>query len=401
MDLLLFLKSQIQRNVKFNNYTAFTLIILFSFTFVTFGNAQIVEIPDKFTLKKIVIDAGHGGHDNGTSGSRHKEKNLALDYALLVGKKIKQELPGINVIYTRTTDKFIPLKERAQIANRNDADLFISIHCNGGSRSASGTETFVLGLHRNEDNLKVAMRENTSILLEDDYTHHYGNFDPTSPEAYILFNLFQSANLDQSLDIASIVEKQFSKEGRRSRGVKQAGFLVLRETTMPSILVETGFLTNRSDENYLASQQGKEKVAQSIFQAVREYKTNLDKEAERIMMKNEAYRKQVEEERRKAEEERTRKEESAWAWPSLRTVDTSSDTYFVQVLVSKNYDKGEDTFSPFNNIIINRIDIIDSYKYLIGPYSTKEKAEEIHKQAQQNGFRDAYILRYKNGKIVR
>ena len=380
--------------MKFNNYTAFIFIILFYFVGVTTANAQVVEVPDKFKLKTIVIDAGHGGHDNGTSGSRHKEKTLALEYALLVGKKIEAQMPGVNIIYTRTNDTFIPLKERAQIANRNNADLFISIHCNGGSKTASGTETFVLGLHRNEDNLKVAMRENTSILLEDDYTHHYGNFDPTSPEAYILFNLFQSANLNQSLDIASLVEKQFSNEGRRSRGVKQAGFLVLRETTMPSILVETGFLTNRNDEIYLASTNGKEKVAQSIFEAVKEYKANLDKEAERIMMKNEAYRKQV-------ELEQKRKQESAWAWPSLRTINTTDDTYFIQVLVSKDYDKNKSVFAPFENIVMSRIDVIDSYKYLIGPYQSKSEAEAAHKKAQENGFRDAYLLHYRNGKIVR
>lgn len=380
--------------MKINNYTALPLIILLHICFVTTVSGQMSTIPDKFKLKTIVIDAGHGGHDSGTSGRIHKEKDLALDYALLVGQKIEKHLPNINVIYTRTSDKFIPLKKRAQIANSNQADLFISIHCNGGSRTASGTETFVLGLHRNEDNLKVAMRENASILLEDNYTHHYGYFDPTSPEAYILFNLYQSAHLDQSLDIAKIVESEFINDGRRSRGVKQAGFLVLRETTMPSILVETGFLTNRSDEKYLASRQGKENIAQSIFEAVKEYKANLDKEAERILMKNDALRKKIEEERR-------RKEESAWAWPSLRTVNTINDTYFIQVFVSKDYNKGKEAFAPFTNIVMDRIDIIDSYKYLIGPYKNKAEAEAIHKKAQENGFRDAYLLHYKNGKIVR
>jgi len=205
-------------------------------------------------LKTIVIDAGHGGHDNGTSGTYNKEKTIALDIALKVGKMVEQQMPNVKVLYTRKSDKFVSLKQRAAYANRHNADFFISVHCNGGSKTASGTETFVLGLHRNKDNLQVAMRENNSILLEDDYNQHYGNFNPNSPEAYIIFNLYQDAHLSQSLDLASLIETEFKNTAkRRSRGVKQAGFLVLRETAMPSILVETGFLTNRNEENFMAS----------------------------------------------------------------------------------------------------------------------------------------------------
>lgn len=371
------------------------MIILYLSIYVTTSVAQSTfEIPEKFQLKTIVIDAGHGGHDNGTSGKYQKEKELALEYSLLAGEKIQQNIPGIEVLYTRKTDKFIPLKDRAQFANRHNADLFISIHCNGGSKTASGSETFVLGLHRNEDNLKVAMRENNSILLEDNYTQHYGQFDPSSPEAYILFNMFQNASLEQSLNLASIVEDRFKDNQRRSRGVKQAGFLVLRETTMPSVLVETGFLTNRQDEQFMSSKEGKEKIANAIYLAVKEYKAQLDAEAERILLKNEAYRKKV-------EEERKRKMESQWAWPSLRTIDLGNEAYFVQVFVSKDYDKGKEEFSPFTNIVMDRIDVIDSYKYLIGPYKSKNEAEKAHKRAQENGFRDAYILTFKDGKIVR
>lgn len=390
-----------QRNVKFNNYSALILLLCFCLSVTTTFSQSDFAIPDKFKLTTIVIDAGHGGHDNGTSGKVHKEKDLALDYSLKVGKKIEKEMPDVKVLYTRTTDTFIPLKDRAHFANRNNADLFISIHCNGGSSTALGTETFVLGLHRSEDNLKVAMRENNSILLEDNYTSHYGNFDPSSPEAYILFSMYQNVNLDQSLDLASLIERQFSSSGRRSRGVKQAGFLVLRETTMPSILVETGFLTNRSDENFMASAGGKEKVAESIFNAVKVYKEKLDKEAERIFKQRMKEDAEFRAEQEKKQEELNRKLESAWAWPSLRTVNMSGDKYFVQVLVSKDYNKGKTVFQPFENIIMSRIDIIDSYKYLIGPYKSREEADKVHKKAQETGFRDAYVLHYKEGKLVR
>lgn len=392
--------------MKINNKPTQTLLLCL-LLFVTDGFSQ--TSIDKFTLKTIVIDAGHGGHDNGASGKHQKEKDMALAYSLRLGRYINNEYPEINVLYTRKTDKFVPLRERAQFANKNKADLFISIHCNGGSTTATGTETFVLGLHRNEDNLKVAMRENNSILLEDDYNQHYGSFDPTSPEAYILFNMHQSSHLDQSLDIAKHVEENFKNQtGKRSRGVKQAGFLVLRETTMPSILVETGFLTNEQDEQYMASEKGKNKIAHSIFLAVKEYKKALDKEAERILQKQVAQQRALKQQReaeakRKAEieEQKKRKLESSWAWPSIRVQDNEGDTYYIQVLVSKSYSKGKDSFQPFSNIVMSRIDVIDSYKYLIGPYKRKKDAIPVHKKAQNSGFRDAYILHFNNGKIVR
>ncbi len=348
---------------------------------------------NKFNINTVVIDAGHGGHDNGTSGLNFKEKDVALDIALSLGRKIEATYPSVRVIYTRTTDKFIPLKKRAMIANQNQADLFISIHCNGGSKVVSGTETFVLGLHRSEDNLKVAMRENNSILLENDYMQHYGSFDPSSPQAYILFNLIQSASLNQSLQVADYIEKAFTSSGRKSRGVKQAGFLVLRETTMPSVLIETGFLTNRNEENYLASSSGKEQISSSIFNAFQNYYKEIRAESERIQQEKA-------EQNRILEEERKRREESNWAWKSFRTIALSGDNYFVQLLVSKDYNKGKDIF-PYDNMIISRIEVIDSYKYLLGPFKTKEEADRAHKQAQSDGFRDAYILLFRDGKIVR
>jgi len=371
-----------------------TLMVTFSFcTYAQYGGGKT------YTVKTVVIDAGHGGHDHGTSGTRFKEKDVALDIALKVGKMIENQVPEVKVLYTRKSDKFISLKERAQFANRNNADLFISIHCNGGSTRASGTETFVLGLHRNEDNLKVAMRENNSILLEDDYNQHYGNFQPNSPEAYIIFNMHQSSHLSQSLDLASMVEEEFKDvANRRSRGVKQAGFLVLRETAMPSVLVETGFLTNKTEEGYLSSRNGKEKLATSIFSAFKSYKDKLDKEAARIRAKKIQEQKEAAEAEAKRIEEEKRKTESAWAWPPLRRNHQKGEYYFIQLLVSNSYDKGPETFKGMDNVVMDYIKRADSWKYMIGPYKTREEAQKAQLEAREKGFRDAFVLRYLDGK---
>ena len=200
-----------------------------------------------YTLRTVVLDAGHGGKDNGCSGSKgSSEKKLTLEYTLLLGSMISRAYPDVEVIYTRKKDEFIELHERANIANRSKADLFISIHCNWNpNSSAYGTETYVLGLHRAKDNLEVAKRENASILLESDYDRKYEGFDPNSPEGNILLSISQNAHIDQSISIADKIESEFvSNNERYSRGVRQAGFLVLRQTSMPAILIETGFLSN-------------------------------------------------------------------------------------------------------------------------------------------------------------
>ncbi|MCB0754918.1 MAG: N-acetylmuramoyl-L-alanine amidase [Flavobacteriales bacterium] len=230
-----------------------------------------------YRMKTIVVDAGHGGKDPGNLGTgryKTKEKDIALDVALRVGSYIKTQFPEINVLYTRETDVFIGLDERAEIANKAKADLFISIHCNAFPNPASnGVETFVLGLHKNQENLQVAMKENSAIFLEDDYKTKYEGFDPNSPESIIALTIMQSAFLQQSLSISAYIQKQFKERvGRRDRGVKQAGFLVLRKTTMPSILVELGFLTHAPEEDFLNSENGKAYMASAIFRGFKEYK---------------------------------------------------------------------------------------------------------------------------------
>lgn len=230
-----------------------------------------------YAIKTVVIDPGHGGHDTGCIGAISKEKQVALDIALRVGAYIEANCPNVKVIYTRKTDVFIPLIDRARIANNAKADLFISIHCNASkNKTAYGTETFSMGLHVANANLDVARRENAVILLEEDYEANYEGFDPNSPEAYIIFSLYQNVNLDKSLSIAAKVQEKFEKLERINRGVKQAGFLVLYKTNMPSILIETGFLTNRDEEKYMNSEEGQDSIASSIYEAFLEYKAEME-----------------------------------------------------------------------------------------------------------------------------
>ncbi len=231
-----------------------------------------------YTLDKIVIDAGHGGKDPGCSGHGSREKEITLEIALKLGDYIRQNLPDVEVIYTRTEDVFIELDERANIANKNNADLFISIHCNSVPNSpAHGTETFVMGQDKSAANLSIAKRENDVILLEEDYLTSYDGFDPNSPETHIIFSLYQNAFLEQSVRFASLCEDQFKNRAmRKSRGVKQANFLVLYKTSMPSVLIETGFLSHSAEEKYLLSDNGQSYIASAIYRAFKIYKEDVE-----------------------------------------------------------------------------------------------------------------------------
>jgi N-acetylmuramoyl-L-alanine amidase len=241
-----------------------------------------------FGVHTVVIDAGHGGHDSGCLGKKTKEKDVALGIALKLGGYIESHFPEVKVLYTRKTDEFVELHKRADIANNAHADLFICIHCNSActfdrrkkkeicNPETDGVETWVMGLHKSEANLEVSKRENEVVLLEKDYTKQYDGFDPNSPEANIIFSLYQNTFLDQSLRIASYIQNEMKQRGRGGRGVKQAGFLVLYKTSMPSILIETGFLSNPSEESYLASQKGQEEMALSIYKAFKTYKLSFE-----------------------------------------------------------------------------------------------------------------------------
>lgn len=228
----------------------------------------------KSRVQSVVLDPGHGGHDPGTNGLASKEKAVALSIALNVEKLLKANAPDLQVDMTRRDDRFIELDERAAIANRQKASLFVSIHCNANkNRTVFGTETYAMGLHKTDDQLEVAMTENASINLEKNAAIAYDGFDPKSPEAYILFSLTQNAYLRQSLSLANRIEHNFKNAAKRhSRGVKQAGFLVLWKTTMPAVLVETGFLSNRVEEKFMASAEGQKHIANAIYRGISEYR---------------------------------------------------------------------------------------------------------------------------------
>jgi N-acetylmuramoyl-L-alanine amidase len=233
--------------------------------------------PTRYRLRTVVLDAGHGGKDIGCNGADAHEADVALAIIKDLGQQIEQNMPNVKVIYTRKTNVFIALDERAAIANRNHADLFISVHCNAGPKGSRGTEVWTMGLHKSTANLGVAQRENSVILQEKDYKRRYDGFDPSSPQSHILFSLFQSAYITNSLRLAQRIDRQFrTSVGRSSRGVKQAGFLVLWKSTMPSVLVEAGFLTDRAEENYLDSKAGQQGIANGIYRAFREYKHDLE-----------------------------------------------------------------------------------------------------------------------------
>ena len=241
------------------------IAILFAMVVVLGANAA-----GSFTL---VLDAGHGGKDPGALGKTGREKNINLAVTLAVGRLVEQNLKDVKVVYTRKTDVFVELSERAAIANRAKADLFVSIHTNALPKGAQGrgSETYTLGMHRAADNLAVAKRENSAIMLEKDYESRYEGFDPKSSESYIIFEFMQDKNMERSVKLAQMIQKQFRSAGRVDKGVHQAGFLVLRATSMPSCLVELGYITTPSEESYLTSQKGVDELAQSIYAAIRQY----------------------------------------------------------------------------------------------------------------------------------
>lgn len=341
---------------------------------------------DSYKLKTVVIDAGHGGQDYGCNGKNSYEKNVALNIALKLGAQIQEKYPDVKVIYTRKTDVFVELYERAAIANRNKADLFICIHCNANpSTSPYGTETYVMGLHKTEANLNVAKRENDVILMEDDYDQHYDGFDPNNPASHIIFSLNQHAYMDQSILFASKVEDYFKDDAKRSsRGVKQAGFLVLWKTAMPSVLIETGFLTNTTEEKFLVSGDGQDKIAGCILRAFSDYKTIMEHPVENNSVKNEPA--------------------STTNGSSTTNASTQTDTpvlFQVQFYADETELKTTNSkFSQLQKESINYISENGLYKYRIGPYKNLDEAVKKQSIARNAGFKDAFVVAFNNGKRI-
>ncbi len=367
---------------KFLHFLCVTGVLLF----LTFSvNAQNKE-PVK--LRTVILDPGHGGKDSGAQGRNSKEKDLVLDVALRVRDYLKQYLPELNVVMTRDKDVFVPLNERAHIANENDADLFVSIHANSISTSRIyGAETFVLGLHRSEENLEVAKKENSVIVLEDNYKAKYEGFDPNSTESYIIFELMQNVYLDQSINFASAVQKQFKERvGRHDRGVKQAGFLVLRETSMPGVLVEIGFLSNRNEERFMNSENGKVYLASAIFRAIRDYKEHFDQVNSQLMATNNVVSSPVSTSDGK-NDGRDGKEDAA-----------SSVQYRIQIASSnKPLKKDEGVFRHFDSVWEYQEG--NYYKYTTGLASNQDDILEILPEVKKV-VPDCFIVGFKNGKRV-
>jgi N-acetylmuramoyl-L-alanine amidase len=260
--------------------------IIFTLPQSIFSNHTIhshTYTPPGYRVKTIVIDAGHGGHDGSTKGKFSKEKDVALDIALKLGKAIEKELKDVKVIYTRESDIFVKLYERIGIANDNKADLFISIHCNsmpitkkGQNTGIRGTETFVSGFHRIGEQ-DVAVRENASLLLEENYKDNYQGFDPNDPESYIIFSLMKYKYRDQSVRLASFIQEEFASVGRLDRGVKEQGLAVLATAGMPAVLTEIGFISNPEEEKYMNSAFGQSEIVKNLLNAIKKYKTQLEK----------------------------------------------------------------------------------------------------------------------------
>ncbi|MAT89577.1 MAG: N-acetylmuramoyl-L-alanine amidase [Flavobacteriaceae bacterium] len=330
----------------------------------------------------VVLDAGHGGHDSGNTGNGYKEKDIALKIILEVGKALEKE-PGIRVIYTRKTDVFIDLWERGAIANRADADLFVSVHCNAHNSQAYGTETWVLGLHANKRNMEVAKKENEVIFLEDNYEEKYAGYDPNSPESFIGLTLMQEEYLDQSIMLAGLIQNNFTNNlKRKDRSVKQAGFIVLHQSYMPSVLVETGFLTNNKEGAYLNSKKGQREMAASISDAVLRYKKNIDLSTS------------------SAKNPVITEEEIEKAISETETNEYEDVVFKVQILASsKKMDTKPSNFQGLKDVSRDKEGGL--FKYYYGDTSDYNKITLMKTFAQEKGYPSAYIVAFKKGEKVK
>lgn len=339
--------------------------ILLSILFITFlGMSSYAQNKHNFI---IVIDPGHGGKDSGARGVVEDEKHIVLDVGMRFGKMIENKYKDVKVIYTRKTDVFLELWERTQIANKNHANLFVSIHCNSANnRSAYGTETFVMGLSRSQETMDVAKMENSVILLEDNQ-EKYQKFDPTDPEAVIAFDIMFSAYKDQSLNFAQLVEEEFVKNGRSSRGVKQSNFHVLRTNASPAVLVELGFISNQDEGNFLGSEYGKQKATESLFAAFEKFKKEYDRKT------------------LPQEEEKPKEVEKPVA----------GKTFKIQILVSKNkYGPSAEQLKGLTGVEV--VQAGDVYKYYYGNTNMASERDELLAYAKRKGFKDAFVAEFIN-----
>lgn len=341
-------------------------IILFFISLFLASLSNVFCQNQKTKAFTIVLDAGHGGKDPGRPTQYgYKEKDIALSIVLKVGKLLSNE-KDINVIYTRKTDVFVDLFKRGKIANNADADLFVSLHCNAHNSNAFGSETYVLGIHRNKTNMEVAKAENEVIYLEDNYEKHYEGFDPNSPESLIGLTLIQEDYLDQSILLADYVQSNFTNQlKRKNRGVKQAGFIVLHQTYMPSILIETGFITNKKEGDYLNSKKGQDQVSKSIAQAILKYKSQLEFNVG---------------------------EQITADIPEENKV-LNQTVYKIQIAASRRKVKtSAKNFKGLKGVTVQKNGEI--YRYFYSQTTDFKKAQQLKNEAVASGFKDAIIKRF-------
>ncbi len=404
--------------LKSCKYNLSKLSFIFLIIFCDFFSFSVeVSAQKKYT---VVLDAGHGGKDSGNIGNGYREKKIALQVALDVGKELLTA-KDINVVYTRKKDVFVELHNRAKIANTKKADLFVSIHCDAFTKeSPHGASTFVLGLRGNNGNFEIAKRENAVILLEDNYKQNY-DYDPNSPESLIGLSVLQEENLDNSLSIASMIQDNFISLKRNNRRVKQDNFLVLRETVMPSVLIELGFLTNKSEGRFLNTRSGQIKMAKAIAKAIKKYiqgvklndvnnavavtkKKPTPKKTKPIVKKTTPKKK---EEKKvvaaKKEIKRTPKKIVVKApvkkSPVVKKKVNSVVEFKVQIAASKKYlDENNFNFKGLKNVESMFID--DYYKYYYGNTSDFVEIKKILTKVRKTGYKDAWVVAFKDGQRI-
>ena len=414
------------KNITFDpNLQEIFKVVKRTFLYINLVIALFFVLPVSQAKEKtftVVIDAGHGGKDPGARGSSINEKAINLAVALRLGSLISEKHDDVKVIYTRKTDVFIELDERANIANRNKADLFISIHTNAVKRgsSVSGTETYTLGLARTDENLEVAMRESSAILLEDNYLQKYEGFDPTSSESYIIFEFMQNKHMEQSISLASEVQKCFASAKRNNRGVRQAGFLVLRKTSMPSILVELGYISNPAEERFMRTKEGQNKLATAIYYAFTKYKWEYDRKRGALAGNASAApilevadniddnqpisappgsEEYIRQKNKMEESNLSRVSKSAVSAKQAGRVKKGQTIYKIQILTSdKKLSSGSKLFKGYKNVdyFIEK----GIYKYTYGETTSFDSIRKLRRQVAKD-FKDAFIVAFKDGKKVK
>lgn len=363
----------------------------------------------------VIIDPGHGGKDTGTLGSVAREKDIVLSVALRFGALIKENDPDVKVIFTRNTDVFIPLDQRANIANKAKANLFISIHADHSEASSvKGVSTFTLGQNRSHENFEIAKRENSVILLEDNYKHRYEGFDPNSAESYIMFEFMQDNYMNQSIQFASTLQRKFSNSGRINRGVRQDVFLVLRCTSMPSVLVELGFLSNKEEENFLKSDEGQNQMAKCLFKGFTDFKNDYERKStgkqsssnnnlsNNVLDKNIEIKEQTNDFDSFSEIRAYNKPNKFFERKRTKTKaskrQAENDILFKIQMLTSIYKLSQND-KQLKGLTMDYYLEKNLYKYTLGNYSNFEEANK-KRHAFKTSFPDAFIIAFKNGQKI-